>query len=163
MLELKLTSPSEDFSLRLGTRVGRKLESGDVVALRGELGAGKTVFARGLARGLEVPRHVPVTSPTFTLVNEYAGRLRLYHLDLYRLANPADLEMLPWREIIFGAGVSVIEWPDRMGELLPAERWDIMFTFLDDERREITLSAHGAGMQARLTRLAPELIEITPL
>jgi tRNA threonylcarbamoyladenosine biosynthesis protein TsaE len=163
MHELKLTSPSENSSLRLGAQVGQQLERGDIVTLRGELGSGKTVFARGIARGLGVPLQVPITSPTFTIVNEYEGRLRLFHLDLYRLTTPEELEMLPWREIIFGEGVSVIEWPDRMGGLLAEERWDVMFAFVDEDRRSIALSAHGASQQARLARLAQELIEITRL
>jgi len=161
MQELKLTSPSENASLRLGARFGRQLESGDVVTLQGELGSGKTVFARGIARGLGVPHTVPITSPTFTLINEYEGRLRLYHLDLYRLTSPAELEMLPWREIIFGEGVSVIEWPDRMAGLLPEERWDIGFAFLGDDRRSIRLAAHGKSQEARLANLAQELTEIS--
>jgi tRNA threonylcarbamoyladenosine biosynthesis protein TsaE len=163
MHELKLTSPSENFSLRLGAQVGRQLERGDVVTLRGDLGSGKTVFARGIARGLGVPLQVPITSPTFTIVNEYQGRLRLFHLDLYRLTTPEELEMLPWREIIFGEGVSVIEWPDRMGGLLPEERWDIMFAFLDDDRRSISLAAHGESQQSRFADLARELTEISRL
>ena len=86
MQAVKLTSPNEECSLRLGARIGAQVEAGDVLALWGELGSGKTLFARGIARGMGVPQQVPITSPTFTIVNEYEGRLRLYHLDLYRLA-----------------------------------------------------------------------------
>lgn len=160
MRRVKLTSPSEQCSLRLGARLGEQVESGDVFALWGELGSGKTLFTRGIARGMGVPRQIPVTSPTFTLINEYDGRLHLYHLDLYRLATIEELETLPWRETLFGAGVAVIEWPDRLGVLLPDQRWDISFEFLDDDSRIITLAARGESPGTRLTRLAPELIEI---
>ncbi len=161
MNELTLTSPNESCSLELGARIGEQVEAGDVLALWGELGSGKTLFARGIARGMGVPQQVPITSPTFTIINEYEGRLRLYHLDLYRLTTLDELETLPWREVMFGAGVAVIEWPDRMGELLPEKRWDITFAFLDDERRIITLAAHGEREQARLAHLTRELTEIT--
>jgi tRNA threonylcarbamoyladenosine biosynthesis protein TsaE len=163
MDELTLTSPNESCSLRLGARIGEQVEAGDVLALWGELGSGKTLFARGIARGLGVPQKVPVTSPTFTIINEYEGRLRLYHLDLYRLTTPGELDTLPWREVIFGAGVAVIEWPDRMGKLLPEKRWDVRFEFLDDDRRLITLHAHGESQRARLAGLFHQLREITRL
>ncbi len=125
-----------------------------MLALWGELGSGKTLFARGIARGMGVPQQVRITSPTFTIINEYEGRLRLYHLDLYRLATLEELETLPWREMIFGNGVAVIEWPDRMGGLLPEKRWDISFEFLDDDHRLITLppmaKASRQGLRAWL-------------
>lgn len=143
---LTLTSPNESCSLRLGTRIGEQVEVGDVIALWGELGSGKTLFARGIARGMGVPHPVPITSPSFTIINEYDGRLRLYHLDLYRLTTAEELETLPWRETIFGTGVAVIEWPDRMGKLLPDERLDIRFEFLDEDSRMIALSGNpGTG------------------
>ena len=158
---LNLTSVNESCSLRLGARIGEQVEGGDVLALWGELGSGKTLFTRGIARGMGVPQQIPITSPTFTIINEYEARLRLYHLDLYRLTTLDELETLPWREVMFGPGVAVIEWPDRMGGLLPDKRWDITFEFLDDDRRSITLAAHGGREQARLARLAQELTEIT--
>ncbi len=101
-----------------------------------------------------VPQQVPVTSPTFTIINEYEGRLRLYHLDLYRLTTLDELETLPWREVIFGTGVAVIEWPDRMGELLPDKRWNIALEFVDDDRRRITFTARGEREQGRLASMA---------
>jgi len=160
---VKLTSPNESSSLRLGAKIGEQVEVGDVFALWGELGSGKTLFARGIARGMGIPQQVPITSPTFTIINEYDGRLRLYHLDLYRLTTVEELETLPWRETIFGTGVAVIEWPDRMGKLLPDERWDIRFEFLDKDSRIITFAAHGESHQARLANLAHELAEIVAL
>lgn len=160
MCQVKLTSTSEASSLRLGVRIGEQVESGDVFALWGDLGSGKTLFTRGIARGMGVPPQIPITSPTFTLINEYDGRLHLYHLDLYRVSTIEELETLPWRETLFGAGVAVIEWPDRLGALLPEKRWDISFDFLDDDSRVITFAARGESHGARLARIAPELIEI---
>jgi tRNA threonylcarbamoyladenosine biosynthesis protein TsaE len=163
MDEMTLTSPNESCSLMLGAKIGEQVEAGDVLALWGELGTGKTLFTRGIARGMGVPQQIPITSPTFTIINEYEGRLRLYHLDLYRLTTLEDLETVPWREVIFGSGVAVIEWPDRMGSLLPVKRWDIRFEFLDEDHRRITVAAHGESEQARFVNLARELTEITRL
>jgi tRNA threonylcarbamoyladenosine biosynthesis protein TsaE len=160
MVQVKLASPSETCSLRLGGRIGEQVEGGDVFALWGDLGSGKTLFTRGIARGMGVPLQIPVTSPTFTLINEYEGRLHLFHLDLYRLTTSEELETLPWREALFGAGVTVIEWPERLGAMLPETRWDINFEFLGDDCRIITFSACGDHHRVRLAGLAPDLIEI---
>lgn len=143
-------SPDETCTLEMGLHMGKLLEPGDVLALRGELGAGKTLFTRGLARGLGIPPEIPVTSPTFTFINEYEGRLRLYHMDLYRLTDPDELETLPWREALFGTGVAVIEWPERLGEDLPEDRFDITLIITGDETRTITITACGAYHSRRL-------------
>jgi tRNA threonylcarbamoyladenosine biosynthesis protein TsaE len=157
MINLKLVSANEDCSLALGAKVGEQAMTGDVLALWGELGSGKTLFTRGIARGLGVPDQVPITSPTFTIINEHQGRLRLYHLDLYRLRTLDELETIPWREVLFGDGVTVIEWPDRLGGFMPNKRWDIMLEFLDENSRTITFSAHGESMETRLLLLSGEL------
>ncbi len=94
----------------LGERLGRKLAAGDVVTLSGPLGSGKTTFAKGLARGLQVAEEV--TSPTYALVSEYAGRLPLYHVDLYRIAAPAQYRSLAMDDILHGPWVTVVEWPE---------------------------------------------------
>ena len=155
MFELTFISNSETFTLDFGRVLGRKLEAGDIVALWGELGAGKTFITRALALGLGVPPGTPVTSPTFVFINEYDGNLHLYHLDLYRLGGPDDLETLPWREALFGAGVAAIEWPERLGPLLPDDRWDIRLVVTGDESRSITIQAHGEDKSRRLQMLAP--------
>lgn len=150
MKQLTILSDGEDFSLEFGRVLGERLEPGDVLALWGELGAGKTLLAGGIARGLGVPPGIPVASPTFTLINEYEARLRLYHLDLYRLGDPDELETLPWREALFGGGVAVIEWPERMGSLLPEERWDICIAVTGEDSRTFTIRALGERNRARL-------------
>jgi tRNA threonylcarbamoyladenosine biosynthesis protein TsaE len=160
MSEMTVNCPSETCSFELGRLLGGSLEPGDVVALWGELGAGKTFITRGIARGLGVPWEVPVTSPTYTFINEYDGRLHLYHLDLYRLTHPDDLETLPWREALFGTSVAVIEWPDRLGDYLPDERWDIRLTVTGDESRAITLIAYGENRRTRLDECAREIQQV---
>jgi tRNA threonylcarbamoyladenosine biosynthesis protein TsaE len=156
---LTIESPGESVTLEVGRLVGEELLPGDVLALWGELGAGKTLITRGMARGLEIPEEVRITSPTFTFINEYDGRLHLYHLDLYRLADESELDMLPWREAIFGTGVAAIEWPERLGERLPGERWDIRLTVTGDESRAISIGAHGESLLKRLERLAERFRE----
>src|SRR4051812_35178539 len=105
-------SPEETHAL--GAALGARLRAGDVVLLRGELGAGKTAFVQGLARGFGVPESRRVASPTFTLVNEHAGRAPLYHIDLYRIEDPSDLEEIGMRDYFSGRGVAVVEWAERL-------------------------------------------------
>lgn len=156
MGELILHSPNESFSLELGRKIGEHLEPGDILALWGDLGAGKTLLTRGIARGLGIPPEIPITSPTFTFMNEYEGRLHLYHLDLYRLGDPDELETLPWREAFYGKGVAVIEWPERLGPFLPDKRWDIRLEITGEESRLITFVAHGEKDRTVLYRLLQE-------
>jgi tRNA threonylcarbamoyladenosine biosynthesis protein TsaE len=154
---LIIHSDSEAASLELGRHIGECLEAGDVLALWGELGAGKTLLTRGIARGLGISPEVRITSPTFTFINEYEGRLYLYHIDLYRVVDAAELNTIPWREVLFGSGVAVVEWPERLGQGLPDERFDIQLQITGDDTRTITISAHGVGNLARLKRWSQQL------
>jgi tRNA threonylcarbamoyladenosine biosynthesis protein TsaE len=123
----------------MGERLGRVAEPGDLVCLWGDLGAGKTQVAKGVARGLDIED--TVNSPTFILMNEYAGRLPLFHVDLYRLADAADAlagGVVDDRQI---DGVTVVEWPDRMGDVLPAGRLDVRIEGSGEEHREIEVVA----------------------
>lgn len=118
-------------------------EPGDVVCLWGDLGAGKTVFAKGFGAGLGVTD--TILSPSFVLMGEYAGRLPLFHIDLYRLATAAeavDGGLLDDRQ---AAGVVLIEWPDRLGDALPQDRLDVRIDGGADEPRRLSLDAHGAA------------------
>lgn len=159
MREVTVISHNEAVTLALGRFIGEVLAPGDVLALWGELGAGKTLLTRGIARGLSIPSDIPITSPTFTFINEYDGRLHLYHLDLYRLSDPEEIETLPWREALFGEGAAVIEWPERMGDLLPPERFDVRIAVTGDESRIMILEAHGDRNQKRLAALHSRLTE----
>jgi tRNA threonylcarbamoyladenosine biosynthesis protein TsaE len=120
----------------IGARLAEKIQAGDVLALVGDLGAGKTQFVKGLGEGLGSTE--VVTSPTFTLVHEYQGnRLRIYHLDFYRIESLAALRAIGFDEIIFGDGVSVIEWADRFADAIPPRaRW-INFEIVSDDQRRI--------------------------
>ena len=134
------TSASVPETEAAGTRVARKIKAGDVLALMGDLGSGKTQFVKGLVRGLGCAQ--VVTSPTFTLLHEYrGGPLPIYHFDFYRLENLAALRAIGFDEIVFGNGVSVIEWADRFAEAIPSHaRW-IKFAILAADQRQIDLSA----------------------
>ncbi len=105
---------SETF--KLGKTLGEILKNGDCLALTGTLGSGKTLLTQGIARGLEVPENVYVTSPTFTLVNEYPGRIPVYHVDLYRISEEDELTELGLDELIGGQGVVIIEWAEKLPE-----------------------------------------------
>jgi tRNA threonylcarbamoyladenosine biosynthesis protein TsaE len=134
---VRTTSAAE--TIALGERLGRVAEPGDLVCLWGDLGAGKTQVAKGVARGLDIED--TVNSPTFILMNEYAGRLPLFHVDLYRLADAADAlagGVVDDRQI---DGITVVEWPDRMGDVLPAGRLDVRIEGSGDEAREIDVVA----------------------
>jgi len=117
---VETSSPSE--TQQLGTLLGAVVEEGTVVLLDGELGAGKTCFTQGVARGLEVPEEQPVTSPTFVIMNQYHGRRTLYHFDLYRLSGEDDLETIGAEEVLGRDGLCVVEWPGQCALQLPALR-----------------------------------------
>jgi tRNA threonylcarbamoyladenosine biosynthesis protein TsaE len=121
----------------IGAHLGARLTAGAVVACTGELGAGKTCFLQGLARGLGVAGDV--TSPTFVLVNQYRGRLPVYHLDAYRTGSLTELLDLGLEEMLHGDGVTVIEWADKLLPLLPARTIRVHLSGLGDEPREITI------------------------
>ena len=120
----------------VGERLAREIQTGDVLALVGDLGAGKTQFVKGLAEGLGSA--AVVTSPTFTLVHEYQGsRLPIYHFDFYRIESLAALRAIGFDEIVFGDGVSVIEWADRFADAIPPRaRW-IKFEIMSDDQRRL--------------------------
>ena len=126
-----------------GSRLGKLLEGGEIIALIGELGAGKSCFVRGVTRGLEVGKDAWIRSPSFTLINEYQGRLPVYHIDLYRVEGRAQLEGLNLREYLYSDGVSLIEW----FEHLPADEVDefleVRAAYVDGNRRRLTFSPHG--------------------
>ncbi len=122
----------------LGQRIGAQLKSGDILALSGPLGAGKTTLIQGIAQGLEIKDYV--TSPTFILINEYQGRLPFYHIDLYRLEDPAQIEDLGIFEYFEKDGIVVIEWAERLGDLLPENAKQIKIEVRGENKRKIWLS-----------------------
>ena len=136
---VKLISEDPQETFCLGKVLGENLHAGDVVALVGELGAGKTCLTQGIARGLGVPECYQITSPTFTLINEYPGRFVLYHLDMYRLSGVRDLEEMGYEEYFGGNGVLVIEWAEKISAILPDETLFVSLTYLDENKREIDI------------------------
>jgi tRNA threonylcarbamoyladenosine biosynthesis protein TsaE len=128
----------------LGEAFGRLLGPSAVVLLSGDLGAGKTCFTQGLGRGLEVPAAEPVVSPSYTLMNQYRGRLDLYHFDLYRLAHAEDLVDLGFDEYLYGTGVTVVEWGDRFPDL-GRDAIRVCLEHGGGEHRRICFSAEGAA------------------
>jgi tRNA threonylcarbamoyladenosine biosynthesis protein TsaE len=133
------TSSGEE-TIRLGQRCGACLQEGDVVALAGELGSGKTWFTKGLALGLGVPREEVVTSPSFALLNVYEGRCTLFHMDVYRLGSTFDFLDAGLDDYLNRSGVTVVEWADRWPELLPERRLEVRIEILDENARKITFS-----------------------
>jgi tRNA threonylcarbamoyladenosine biosynthesis protein TsaE len=128
---------SVEQTVDLGETLAAEVKAGDVVCLHGNLGAGKTALVTGLARGLKAER--AVSSPTFTLINEYPGPQPVYHFDLYRLNHPAELEDIGCDEYFYGTGVSVVEWAEKAPQLMPPIRWDITLEIVGDSDRRITV------------------------
>lgn len=136
---MKNTTTSPDETLAFARKFARSLKPGDILALVGELGAGKTCFVSGLAEGLGVDTRAYVRSPSFTLMNEYkGGRLTLFHFDFYRLKNAAELDLLGLYEYFDGGGVTVIEWADKFPETLPKRTRVLEFRVVDETTREIS-------------------------
>ena len=150
--DLETAGPLETETL--AERIGRTAEAGALIGLEGELGAGKTCFVRGLARGLGVDSDV-VASPTFIIATEYrGGRLPLHHVDLYRLEPPlADTLFL--REVLYGEGVAAVEWFDRLPPACADDALRVVLTYAEGDRRTIRLTAHGGRHEAWLARALP--------
>jgi tRNA threonylcarbamoyladenosine biosynthesis protein TsaE len=128
---------------QLARCLGRRLGAGDVVTLRGELGSGKTTFAKGLARSLGVHSEREVSSPTFVVIHEYEGRLPVFHLDWYRLARVGGADRRLAEECLAADGVTLIEWPERGADLLPPDRIDVRLRHAGGSTRSIEIRARG--------------------
>ena len=147
---------SGEETVALGARLGRLLAPGDFIALVGELGAGKTQFAKGIAVGLEVDPDTPVTSPTYTILNIYQGRIPLYHFDLYRLQGPEEVAELGFEEYFSGAGACVVEWAERLAEDAPVELLTVTLSHAEADTRKVSFAASGARAAELLAQLLPE-------
>jgi tRNA threonylcarbamoyladenosine biosynthesis protein TsaE len=145
----------------LGQSCGQCLSRPAVILLVGDLGSGKTVFVQGLARGLAVPAEYYITSPSFTIINHYPGRLPLYHIDLYRLNADLDPEDLGLTEILHGDGVAAVEWADRLPPDSAADRLEIQFEIGANDLRTLHIQAYGQEASSllkalhRFTELSP--------
>lgn len=151
----RIELPTITQTMILGRRLGELAAAGDVITLAGELGAGKTALTQAIGQGLAVPEECYITSPTFGLLHEYPGRLPLYHMDLYRLSGPEEIEELGFDEYIYGQGLTVIEWPDRLGDLLPEKRLHIELLFNGPTSRIALITNHGSAWKKRLAEAEP--------
>ena len=134
-MTIKTNSPLE--TEELGKRIGNALKKGNVVSLRGSLGAGKTVIAKCIARSLGIEE--AIVSPTFTLVQEYDGREKLYHLDIYRLSGDDEFESMGGEEFLYPDGITLIEWSEKIDDMLPDDTIYITVTINDDLTRTIDI------------------------
>jgi len=141
--KINITTHSTAETRKLGQSIGVLIKQPLVIALRGDLGSGKTAFVQGLAKGLEVPDEYYITSPTFTLINEYPGRHPLVHVDLYRLEKIEDLIDIGLDEMLHGQAVIAIEWAEKLADGLSSEQLQVGLEILDDKSRKLTLNATG--------------------
>ncbi|CAG9623522.1 tRNA threonylcarbamoyladenosine biosynthesis protein TsaE [Sutcliffiella rhizosphaerae] len=151
MLQVEVITHSAEETMAKSESLGRILQGGEIILLEGDLGAGKTTFTKGLAKGLEITRNV--NSPTFTIIKEYEGRLPLYHMDVYRLAESE--EDLGFDDYFEGEGVSVVEWANLIQDFLPEERLEIYIYHQGDDQRKIELTPIGE----RYESICKELME----
>ncbi len=147
---IQLDSQNVEDTLAIGRAIGSAAASGDVVGLIGCLGAGKTHLTKGIAVGLGVPDDREVNSPTFVLVNEYEGRLHIYHLDAYRLSSVDELEALGFAEMCETAGVALVEWADRVAETLGPDALWIELAVTAETSRRLTLRTASTALAGRL-------------
>jgi tRNA threonylcarbamoyladenosine biosynthesis protein TsaE len=141
-----IVTTNQEETQRFGAALANYLTAGDVICLHGDLGAGKTTFTKGLAKGLGITE--VVNSPTFTIISEYAGRLPLYHMDVYRLGENAPEEPMGYEEYFYGNGVTVVEWSEFIQSLLPDELFHITIRILEGGKRLIEVQGEGERPQA---------------
>jgi tRNA threonylcarbamoyladenosine biosynthesis protein TsaE len=150
-MNLTIITKSPEETKNLGKEVGKLAKPGDLLAFYGELGAGKTCFIQGISRELEVKDYV--TSPSFTIVNEYQGKIPIYHFDLFRL-NTEEILELGYEEYFYGEGLTVIEWAEKIEQLLPKEHLKIDIKFKDLYERTISFISQGDRFDKLLKELS---------
>jgi tRNA threonylcarbamoyladenosine biosynthesis protein TsaE len=149
----KFVSKDINQTIKFGAKLGRLISKGDIFALTGELGSGKTTLVKGIAKGLGVKDAKYVNSPSFLIVKEYENKIPLYHFDIYRLDDPSSLDTVGYKDYFYGDGVTVIEWADKIRELLPDDYLDIRLSVTGEKQREIELTARGTRYENLLGRL----------
>lgn len=150
-MNLTIITKSPEETKNLGKEVGKLAKTGDLLAFYGELGAGKTCFIQGISQELEVKDYV--TSPSFTIVNEYQGKIPIYHFDLFRL-NTEEILELGYEEYFYGEGLTVIEWAEKIEQLLPKEHLKIDIKFKDLYERTISFISQGDRFDKLLKELS---------
>jgi len=135
---MRIITNSSEETIRQGELLAKTIKGNLFIGLYGQLGAGKTYFVKGIAKGLGITENI--TSPSFVIVKIYKGRLKLYHIDLYRIFVPEEEMLL---EYIYGDGVCVVEWAERLGSLLPENRIDVRFRIIGENQREVNIESFG--------------------
>jgi tRNA threonylcarbamoyladenosine biosynthesis protein TsaE len=152
-------SASARMTMTLGRSLAKLVKGGEIVGLRGELGTGKTTFVRGFCEGIEVSHKAWVRSPTFTLINEYQGRLPVYHIDLYRIATAEEIAALNLRDYLYSHGVSLIEWIERLPADELDEHLEVSLAHRSESKRQVAFTAHGERYEAMLEQLKAERVK----
>lgn len=152
-----ITTHSVDDTRELGQKIGLLIKQPLIVALIGDLGCGKTAFVQGLAQGLGVPAEYYITSPTFTLINEYPGRLPLFHVDLYRLENPNDFGDIGLDELLDDQAVVAIEWADKLPDAVFDTCLSLTFEIVEDDSRKISVKASGQNEMVLIKTLESKI------
>lgn len=137
---MRVITKNPDETIAIGEKLAKKLKRGSVVALIGDLGSGKTVLTKGIAKGLGVKNSRYVNSPTFVIIKEYKGKLPLYHFDLYRLNSSSILDVENFEEYFYGDGVTVVEWADKIREHLPPKHIEVRMKVVGEGEREIVIN-----------------------
>lgn len=140
---MKILSKSIDETIAAGEKIAKGLKRGSVVALVGDLGSGKTVLTKGIAKGLGVKNSRYVNSPTFVIIKEYKGKLPLYHFDLYRLTDSSELDIENFEEYFYGGGVTVVEWADKIRQHLPTRYIEVRMKVAGENVRQIEVKSKG--------------------
>jgi tRNA threonylcarbamoyladenosine biosynthesis protein TsaE len=154
---LEITTGSPDETEELGFSIGSLLQPGSFLALRGDLGGGKTCLTRGVVASLAPQSAHLVASPTYAIMNCYPGSTPVYHFDFYRLAGDDDIAELGFEEYFYGDGVCVVEWSERLAELIPDDVLTLLFDYAGDDRRTITITSSGQKSDNVLKQLTERL------
>ena len=157
---MRLTSPSLATTLQVGSNLGSICEPGDVVCLGGDLGAGKTTLAQGIAQGAGVDESEYVNSPTFAILHEYHGTFPIYHMDFYRLGSSEDVVALGLEEYLFGDGLALIEWFDRAEDVLPESKLVVHLSYVNETSREISLHSDDPHWLKKINQLAAKFLTL---
>ncbi len=152
MKKIQVTSHTPQETMQWGERIAKRLWPSSIICLSGNLGSGKTTFVKGVARGLKISP-MKVNSPTFVLLNIYEGKRSLFHFDFYRLEQLSEIEKIGYDEFLYGEGVAVIEWAERLQHLFPMENLTVNLSYKSEKERTLEIVAHGE----RYERLLEEI------
>lgn len=141
--KIRFITYSLEETRHLGQQLGEYLQPGTILAFTGDLGSGKTTFVQGIASGLDILSNDYITSPTYTLINEYKGRCRLFHIDLYRINNLKEIEDIGINDILCGESVVAIEWAEKLPDTFLSDHVSIAMEIIDDQSRQIHVIAYG--------------------